>query len=376
MAESGKISNSRRAHQVLWLPALPSEGSLSMNRYWGELDRCRREQPGSGLSIRSVLKELPVETQRKNRLLRFWQKYVLYPWRVRFQAPYARVVHLLDHSNASLLRHVPGNVLKIATVHDLAPLRVPGDLTQAQQERFRRSMSYLRKADLLLAVSKHTAADIVELLGCEEGRIRVLPMGADLVQAGAPQPEPLPDWENRFAGRRVVISVGSTTERKNLAALPAFLAQLKRDGWPVALVRVGDELPGPLAAELRAVLGAEGLVEMGKVSTEQLAGAYQRAAFLIFPSRFEGFGLPVLEAMAAGCPVVCSSATSLPEVGGPAALYFPPDDIAMAVSQAALLLSREEYRQSQIAAGQEWSQNFSWQKHFTRLTDYYRELLG
>jgi glycosyltransferase involved in cell wall biosynthesis len=346
-----------------------------MNRYWCELDRCCREQPAAGLAIRSAVKDLPVATQREGRLSRFWQKYVLYPLQVRRQAPGVSLVHLLDHSNARLLRYVPRHVLKIATVHDLAPLRAPWDLTAAQQERFRRSTSYLRNANLLLADSKHTAADMIELLGCEERQIRVLPMGADLVQARRPQPEPLANWENRFAGRHVVISVGSTDTRKNLAALPAFLGKLKQDGWPVALVRVGVELPEPLAAELRAVLGADGLVELGKVSTERLAGAYQRAAFLFFPSWFEGFGLPVLEAMAAGCPVICSNATSLPEVGGPAALYFQPADIATAVAQAELLLGRQEYRQNLIAAGLKWSQGFSWRTHFNRLTDFYRELL-
>jgi alpha-1,3-rhamnosyl/mannosyltransferase len=201
-------------------------------------------------------------------------------------------------------------------------------------------------------------------------------MGADLAQAGTPQPEPLPDWNDRFAGRRVVISVGSTPERKNLAALPGFFAKLRQDGWPVALVRAGDALPKPLAAELRDVLGEGGLVELGKVSTERLSGAYQRADFLIFPSRLEGFGLPVLEAMAAGCPVVCSNAASLPEVGGDAALYFDPDDVAAAASQAELLLGREEYRQDRIRVGLQWSRNFSWQTHFARLTAIYREMLG
>ena len=260
-------------------------------------------------------------------------------------------------------------------MHDLAPLRIPGDLTVAQQERFRRSVGYLRQADLLLADSTHTARDAADLLGCAPDRIRTLPMGVNLAQLSTPQPAPLSDWDRHFAGRRIIVSVGSTPQRKNLEALPAFLGRLKQAGWPVSLVRVGDPLPGALAAELRGVLDEDGLIELGKVSPEGLAGAYQRAALLIFPSRLEGFGLPVLEAMAAGCPVVCSNASSLPEVGGEAALYFAPDDIAAAVSHAEQLLGQEEYRQNCIRAGLEWSGRFSWRAHFDSLLVFYQELL-
>jgi glycosyltransferase involved in cell wall biosynthesis len=376
MGKTEDLSNTRvRSHQVLWLPGLPAEGSLSMDRYWSELDRCWREHPPAGLTLRSVLGKAPLKTRRLGRLTRFWEKYVLYPAKVRRQSPHASLVHLLDHANARLFRQVPASVPKIATVHDLAPLIVPGNLTAGQQERFRQSVNYLREADLVLTDSKHTASDVIKLIGCKEERIRVLALGVNLTLAGTPQPAPLPDWETRFAGHRVVISVGATAKRKNLALLPTFFDRLKRAGWPVVLLRIGDRLPDVLTAELRAILGEQGLLELGKVSSEDLTGAYQRAALLIFPSRLEGFGLPVLEAMAAGCPVVCSNASSLPEVGGDAALYFDPDDANAAVAHAEMLLGQEEYRRERIRTGLLWSGRFSWQAHFDRLTDVYRELL-
>ena len=376
MGEPANASNNpARPHQILWLPCLPSAGSLSMDRYWIELDHRRRDQTPADLRINSALPRPPARTQRRDRLTRFWEKYLWYPWWTRRRAAGMDLVHVLDHAYANLLREVPAGTIKVATVHDLAPLREPGGLTAGQQRRFRRAVATLCQADLVLADSHHTARDVVELLGCDEARIRVFPLGADLAQFHAPQPSPLPDWEARLAGRHAIISVGSTAERKNLALLPDFFRRLQAAGWPVTLVRIGDELPAPLARELREVLGDE-LLELGKVSAEHLAGAYQRAALLIFPSRLEGFGLPVLEAMAAGCPVVCSNASSLPEVGGDAALYFDPDDAAAAVAHAEFMLRGGEARAERVRAGREWSSRFSWQTHFAALLDIYRELLA
>ena len=368
-------NNPARPHQILWLPCLPSAGSLSMDRYWTELEHRRRGQPQDDLAITCALSGPPVATRRRDRLTRFWQKYLWYPVRARRVAAGADLVHVLDHTHANLLREVPPGTIKVATVHDLAPLRVPGTLTTGQRRRFHRVVATLCEADLLLADSRHTARDVVELLGCDEARIRVLPLGADLVQFHTPQPAPLADWETRMAGRQVIISVGSVAERKNLAMLPDFLVRLRAAGWPVTLVRIGDELPSALARELRGVLGPE-LLELGKVSAEHLAGAYQRAALLIFPSRLEGFGLPVLEAMAAGCPVVCSDASSLPEVGGDAALYFGPDDNGAAAAQAEILLRGGEARGERIRAGRARAERFSWQTHFTALMEIYRGLLA
>ncbi len=377
MGEPIETSNEHRhPHDVLWLPTLPAEGSLSMNRYWSELDRRQRMQPAAGLSIRAALSEVPVATSRGGRAVRFCQKYILYPLKVRHLARGAALVHVLDHAYAGLLRQVPPTARKIVTVHDLAPLRMPENLTKAQISRFRRAVNHLTQADLLLADSKHTARDAIELLGCKEERIRVLALGADLAQFGKPQPAPLPDWEERFAGRQIIVSVGSVAERKNLAILPKFFAALRSAGQPVALVRVGDALSASLAAELRGVFGENGMVELGKISAEHLAGVYQRAVLLVFPSRLEGFGLPVIEAMSAGCPVVCSSASSLPEVGGDAALYFDPDDTAGAVAQATLLLRSEARRDERVKCGIEWAARFSWQTHYDRLQYFYREMLS
>ena len=346
-----------------------------MDRYWRELDRQRRLNAGreAEVEIRCPLGTPPAHSREAIRPVRAWQKYYHYPWLVRRMIRQAvSTVHVLDHSYAHLLAEVPRHgVYKIATVHDLAPLRDASTLTGAQLRRFRWTVEHLHEADLVLAVSAYSAREITALLGLDPAKLRVLPEGVDpeLFSArpdGAARP-PLPDG---LAGRQVVLSVGANVPRKNLEVLPAVFRLLQGKG--VTLLRIGDPLPAALAAELRVVLGSEGLVELGRAPDAALVQAYQRADALIVPSRIEGFGFPVLEAMAAGCPVVCSNVTSLPEVGGGAALYFAPDDAAAAAGHLQRLLGEPAFKESMAAAGRRQAAAFSWARHFERLLEFYR----
>ena len=365
---------------VLWLPSHPSMGAASMDRYWRELERERRvEGVPDGLRIVSPLGNAPVESRRGGRLKRAWQKYAAYPWLASRAAGRRgmRVVHVLDHSFAHLLARVPARgVFKVATIHDLAPLRDGGDLTAGQRERFRRTVGHLRRADLVLADSRHSADEAVELLHLAPERMRVLPLGVDAGRFAlrGNDGQAVPPWRQALAGRKVVLSVGAAIGRKNLQVLPAVFRELKtRAPHPgVAFLRVGHPLPAALREELHAVLGTEGFVELGLAPDDDLVAAYQHADALLFPSRIEGFGFPVLEAMAAGCPVVCTNVTSLPEVGGEAALYFGPDEPAVAAAHLRCLFNDEAFRSERAAQGRAQAALFSWRRHYLRLLDLYR----
>ena len=348
-----------------------------MDRYWRELDRQRLASPdeNGAPDIGCPLGTPPEHSREASRPVRVWQKYYAYPalaW-LAARGPKTRVVHLLDHSYAHLLAGMPGRGLyKIVTVHDLAPLREPGGLSAAQQRRYRRIVEHVRRADLILADSRYSAAETVSLLGIEPGKVRVLPLGVDGARFRArPATPPARELPAVLMGRKVVLSVGATIARKNLRLLPEIFRRLPVPG--VTLLRLGSPLPAELAAELRAVLGPDGLVDLGLSPEDLLIQAYQRADALIFPSRIEGFGFPVLEAMAAGCPVVCTNVTSLPEVGGDAACYFAPDDPVAAAGHLRRLLAGGAARETIIAAGHRQAAGFSWARHFERLREVYCE---
>lgn len=354
--------------KILWLPSPPSEGCASMDRYWRELTRQLGNSPLAAFDIRSPFGEPPAHSKKAPRLARIWNKYFRLPWKIRRQGD-ADVVHILDHSCAHFLTRLPASVRKIVTVHDLAPLEDPDRLTPAQVRRFRATVSNLKGADLLLCDSQYTARATGEFLKRDRD-IQVLPLGVNAAQ---------------FAMRRTlnpghslpacprILSVGSNLRRKNLGILPDVMRDVKSVIGTVALIRVGERLDADTLASLQRSLGPENVVELGGCSDDDLVALYQNVDLLLFPSTIEGFGLPLLEAMAAGCPVVSSDASSLPEVGGEDALYFRPSRAAEGAAQIIRLLKDPQLRTSLIDRGKQRAALFSWARHAELLAAVYAQ---
>lgn len=353
--------------RVLWLPAHPSAGSVSMLRHWRELERAFHAEGDASIEIACPLGPAPEITPPAGRIHRAWKKYAEYPIRVRL-AGRADVVHVLDHAFAHLLRFAPRSRRKIVTVHDLAPL-ADGTLSPAQLVRFRRTLAWLNDADLLLPVSEFTGRVLKSFLTAKP-RMAVLPMGVNVAAFATPRALPstitLPPIPR-------LLSIGSTLARKNLGVLPDILAPVVRALGPVALLRVGAPLPEDLRRRIEAIVSPANLFEFGAAPENDLVSIYQNADALVFPSTLEGFGLPLIEAMAAGCPVVTSNAASLPEVGGDAVLYFPPDDPSAAGAQLVQLLGDPALRDRLIAAGRGRAAGLSWERHTASLAALYRE---
>lgn len=304
---------------VSWIPAHPVYGSVSMLRYWKLLAAAIRS--GDGFSCSSILSATAEDlAHHGGKVGKVLTRQLIYPAMVKLRAK-GEIVHILDHSWADMLPFTPRQALKIVTVHDLIPLRFPGELSAAQAGRFRSWVSHLKEADAIIAVSEYTKREVADLLAIDSGKIHVVFNGVEMPpDSPAPVPSP-PDLARELR----IGSIGSTLERKNLAILPeAFSRFIARTGRRISLVRVGEPLPTELADELRRVLGPAGLVERGRLSDAELGDFYRSMDVVVVPSLYEGFGLPVLEAMAWGIPVISSNAASLPEVGGDDALYFDP----------------------------------------------------
>jgi len=211
----------------------------------------------------------------------------------------------------------------VVTVHDAAPFLFP-EAFPARGLRFHRDgiEAAARRADLVLTVSESSRAELIEHTAIAEERIRVVSNGVDLEVATEGQVLEL----TRRLGlddRPYVLWVGSLEPRKNVEALLGLPAAMAAAGLPHRLALVGPSGWGPTAARVReAAAAAPGsVVLVGPVAAADLAALYRGADLFCFPSVHEGFGLPVLEAMAQGTPVLCSTASSLPEVAGPAARF-------------------------------------------------------
>jgi glycosyltransferase involved in cell wall biosynthesis len=220
-----------------------------------------------------------------------------------------------------------------------------------------------RRAARVLAISEATKRDLIELYGIPEEKIVVTPLAAD--PAFGPD-GPTPN------GEPYALFVGALQPRKDATTAIEALS-LIGDGAP-RLVVVGPDKGGRADAERKAAeLGLAGRVELrGHVPQDELAALYRGADCLVFPSRYEGFGLPVLEAMASGTPVVATTAGALPEVAGDAAILVEErNPVALAGGIERAIADRERLR----AAGLERASRYSWAETARRTLEVYRELL-
>lgn len=250
----------------------------------------------------------------------------------------------------------------VVTIQDLSFERFPGLMSRGDRFFFRTFVPRsARRADRVLTGSQWTKHDVIERYGVAEERIFVTPYGVD--------PAFGPDGPRRD-GPPYVLFVGALQARKQpdvaLAAMIGVDPELR-------LVFAGPDRG--LAADLRASARSYGLddrVEFaGHVSREELAVLYRGAQALVFPSRYEGFGLPVLEAMASGTPVVAIRSSSIPEVTGGAAILVDGDGKELAAGIERALAERDRLR----AAGLERASNFSWSETARRTAAVYQELL-
>ena len=267
---------------------------------------------------------------------------------------------------------------RVVTFHDLAYLRVPHLCSPKIVQTFSRSVRrFAREADGIVACSAATKRDMVELLGTPEGKIHVIHEAADEIFTPH-DPEAARGYLQEHYGLTgpLVLFVGTLEPRKNVEGILAAFAQAC-PAVPHCLVLVGKlGWNLPRLPERISELGLENRCRLiGYVqSREDLPRFYSAADAFVFPSFYEGFGLPVLEAMACGCPVICSSAASLPEVAGDAAEYIDPNDTGQLSDALHKVLLNESRRRTMAERGIAQARRFSWSRCAEQTYEVYKAL--
>ncbi len=273
----------------------------------------------------------------------------------------------LLHSTLGVFVIPPKGIKHVATLHDLAVLREPKRFRAWQRRATLKRLRRLSLADRIICDSQFTAAEARELLGSSQNRLEVVYCGCDFARDGPPAIEAAPVTATPAD---FFLFVGSLEPGKNLALLKEVYALAAKQAVKLPpLVIVGARWEG---------VPNEGAppfdwLYLGRQSDNVLVYLYRRALALLFPSKYEGFGFPVVEAMALGCPVICSRVASLPEVGGDAALYAELDPAAY-LQAIQRLLREHSLRQELIERGHEQAQNFSWKKCAEETLAVYRDV--
>ncbi len=396
--------------RVLLVPDLPLDRAAAMDKYAHRLhDWLESGDPGFDVRlaahIGALTRDEGTDGRRSGagRYMRWWNqpidpsrmvlpgplrgpqgfaaRYFFYPQRLRREARRANVVHILDHAYAHMLtsaRRRPA----VITVHDLMPvivLRSPtGGVAESLRNRLlRRTLKALRHADSYLVGTEWLKRELATWLG-DDHKIRVVPFGVDRAffrEAPGGRERGRRDWripEDAF----VVLHVGSTVDRKNVPLVIQTVARLRMEvGVDVFLLQVGGRITGEQDALIDRLGLSRVIRSIPSADERSLRRAYRAADVLLFPSLYEGFGFPVLEAFASGLPVVTSGAGGLREVGGDAAVIVEGRDPAAYVQALVDLSEDQDRREALIALGMHRADGFTWRRTADQTAAVYKAFL-
>ncbi|MEA3345536.1 MAG: glycosyltransferase family 1 protein [Chloroflexota bacterium] len=288
--------------------------------------------------------------------------------------PGAELFHATEHLLMPL-RHIPS----VLTVHDLVFRLLPHHHKLLNYVFLNLAMPlFIRRADHLIAVSHSTREDLVRLYSVDPSEITVIHEAAD--PRFRPQPAEEIERVRREHGlpEHFILSLGTIEPRKNHRRLIEALSLLRRlgaEGWRLVVAGEKGWLYQPFFRRLEELGLEDEVILLGHVPEADLPALYSAATLFVFPSLYEGFGLPPLEAMACGTPVVCSRASSLPEVGGEAALYFDPTDVEEMAQAMYEVLRDGALRAEMQKRGLEQAKRFSWERTAEETMAVYQDVI-
>ncbi|MDV7199727.1 glycosyltransferase family 1 protein [Roseovarius sp. 10] len=355
-----------------------------VSRYFCEIASRLFEDPGLEISIaaplyiNSYLPNLPsgiVTGFRAPRVERFNSKYLKLLFRgaglmlgdiaLRTQCP--DIVHETYYFAQPL---GPRHARRVLTIYDMIHERFPSDFPLADKTS-RYKAAAAKRADHVICISEATRADVIEFLNLPPEKISVIHLGFDLMK---PRTEAFAKLGGKTDGP-FLLYVGNRGGYKNFLRLLDAYASSPTLRYQFKLVCFGG---GPFSAEerekiTRLHLTSDQVVQFGG-NDEILSGLYARASAFVYPSLYEGFGIPPLEAMSHGCPVVCAATSSIPEVVGNGGEYFDPADIGSIRESIERVVGSESHRDVLVRKGRARLDSFSWDRCAHETLNVYRRL--
>ncbi len=301
-----------------------------------------------------------------------------YPFTVRKDARPTSIKHICSHIQAHLLNYLD---LRPAVVSCMDVYALEGEeYPRLDRKMMAYSFRGLLKADRIISISQFTKNKLLGLFEYREDHIHVIPLGVDHARYyPQAQREALRGQYGLPRNKRIILYVGSEQPRKNLPTLIKAFAALRKERDDVTLVKVGRPQSAEGRKRVMETIGKQRLERdvffIDYAAEQDLPGIYNAVDVFVFPSRYEGFGLPPLEAMACGCPVIASNAASLPEVLGNAAILCQPDDVASLAEQMGKVLTDEAMRDSLISRGLARAAEFDWNKTAGETLKVYHEFV-
>jgi glycosyltransferase involved in cell wall biosynthesis len=306
-------------------------------------------------------------------------RFAKYPWIAGTLG--ADLFHVIDHSHAHLIDALPVG-RTVVTCHDLILLALASGKLRADSRTLvapyvlRFSVRRLHRAAAVIATSSNTKKDVIELLGVAADRIHVVYPGLNFDFRYQPEARVAARSKWGLGNDRLVLHVGATTFYKNIETVLKVVALLRRRGLAVNLVRAGQRLSADHLALARRLGVDHAVHDLGPMIDSDLRDLYNAADVLLFPSLYEGFGWPPIEAMASGLPVVASRCGSLDEVLGDAALTADPQDVDALAEAVERVFDDERLAGDLRERGFNNARRFQWSKAAADVSAVYDRLVA
>jgi glycosyltransferase involved in cell wall biosynthesis len=280
------------------------------------------------------------------------------------------IVHETYYQHGS---YVPRKARCVVTIHDMIHEKYPSMVPNAHKERQAKKAA-IERADFIICVSENTRRDLLRLFDIPASKTATVHHGYDVVGSQFDGVRPA---HHRPAAKPYLLYVGARWRYKNFDHLLQAYADSSWIRHEFNLVCFGGGSFDVDEVQRMSSLGLtpEQVIQVNG-NDQALVKAYEAAAAFVYPSLYEGFGMPILEAMSLNCPVICSNTSSIPEVGGDASEYFDPKDPADMAAAMERVLSSTDRRDQLIARGRQQCQQFSWKKCAQETFDVYRQVLS